>query len=58
MKIEEKIMKIDEEECKCTSPEIKEKHPEGCSLNQVIKCHGHQSINELLKHIKLDETKK
>jgi len=51
-------MKIDEEECKCTSLEIKEKYPEGCSLNQVIKCHGHQSINELLKHIKLDETKK
>ena len=38
-------------------PEIKETHPEGCTLNQIIKCHGDQPINELLKHIQFDEEK-
>lgn len=50
-------MKINEEECDCDCPEIKEKHPEGCTLNQVIKCHGDQPINDILKHIKLEEKK-
>ncbi len=45
------------EECACDKPEIKENFPEGCSLNQIIKCHGDQSINELLKHIQLEEEK-
>ena len=51
-------MKINEtEECECDKLEIKNKHPEGCTLNQIIKCHGDQPINELLKHIKLEEEK-
>ena len=49
------MMKIEEKRCECDKPEIKEMYPEGCSLNQVIKCHGDQSINELLKHIKTDK---
>ena len=39
------------EKCDCSHPEIKENHPEGCTLNQVIKCHGEQSAIELLNHI-------
>ncbi|MFX1571769.1 MAG: hypothetical protein ACFFB0_03395 [Promethearchaeota archaeon] len=51
-------MKLKErEECACDKPEIKEKHPHGCSLNQIIKCHGDQPINELFKHIQLEEEK-
>ncbi|MFX1502839.1 MAG: hypothetical protein ACFFDH_17900 [Promethearchaeota archaeon] len=52
MKIKETV------ECECDKPEIKEKHPQGCTLNQIIKCHGDQSINELLKHIQFEEEKK
>ncbi|MFX1385202.1 MAG: hypothetical protein ACFFBP_22540 [Promethearchaeota archaeon] len=49
-------MKIKETEiCDCDKPEIREKYPKGCSLNQIIRCHGDQSINELLKHIELEE---
>ncbi|MFX1394251.1 MAG: hypothetical protein ACFFAH_11815 [Promethearchaeota archaeon] len=51
-------MKLKEEECDCTYPEIKEKHPHGCSLNQIIKCHGDQPLNELLKHIQFEEDEK
>ena len=52
-------MKIKEtEECACDKPEIKEAHPEGCTLNQIMKCHGDQSINEFLKHIQLEEKDK
>jgi len=51
-------MKLKEtEECACDKPEIKEKHLEGCTLNQIIKCHGDQPIDELLKHIQLEEEK-
>ncbi|MFX1389288.1 MAG: hypothetical protein ACFE9Z_04400 [Promethearchaeota archaeon] len=51
-------MKIKEtEECVCDNLEIKEKHPLGCTLNQIIKCHGDQPIDELLKHIHLEEDK-
>ncbi|MFX1310895.1 MAG: hypothetical protein ACFE8C_14455 [Promethearchaeota archaeon] len=46
------------EKCACDKPEIKEKHPLGCTLNQIIECHGDQPINELLKHIKLEEEEK
>ena len=50
-------MKIKEiEECECDKPDIKAKFPNGhCSLNQVIKCHGDQSIDELFKHIQLED---
>ena len=48
-------MKINEEECNCTSPKIKEEHPQGCTLNQIIKCHGDQPIKEILKHIEPEE---
>jgi len=49
-------MKLKEvEECSCTKPEIKEKFPTGCSLNQIIKCHGDQPIGELLKHVELEK---
>ena len=52
-------MKIKEnEECACEKLDIKEKHPEGCTLNQIIKCHGDQPINELLKHIQLEDEEK
>ena len=47
-----------EEECACDKPEIKELHPQGCTLNQIIKCHGDQPIDELLKHIQLEEEEK
>jgi hypothetical protein len=51
-------MKIKEtEKCACDKLEIKEHHPEGCTLNQIIKCHGNQPINELLKHIQLEDEK-
>lgn len=57
--MELKKMKLKEvEECDCIEPEIKEKFPNGCSLNQIIKCHGDQPIGDLLKHIKLEEEEK
>ena len=44
------------EECECDKPEIKAKFPRGsCSLNQIIKCHGDQPIDEILKHIQVDD---
>ncbi|MFW9773110.1 MAG: hypothetical protein ACFFEO_13225 [Candidatus Thorarchaeota archaeon] len=53
-------MKIKEvNECACDKPEVKDKFPGGhCSLNQIIKCHGDQPINELLKHAQIEEVKK
>ena len=49
-------MKIKEVEgCECDRPDIKENHPKGCTLNQVIKCHGDQPIEELLKHLEVEE---
>ena len=49
-------MRLKESEgCDCTHPEISEGHPEKCTLNQIIKCHGDQPFNELLKHIKLND---
>jgi len=48
-------MKLKEVEgCNCTKPEIKERFPTGCSLNQIIKCHGDQPIGELLRHFELE----
>ena len=43
------------EEYECDHLDIKEKHPNGCTLNQIIKCHGDQPLGELLKHLKLDK---
>jgi len=43
------------EDCECTKPEIKETFPNGCSLNQIIKCHGDQPVEEFLKHIELEK---
>lgn len=43
------------EGCACDHPEISKGHPEGCTLNQVIKCHGDQPISEIFKHIELDK---
>jgi hypothetical protein len=52
-----KINKIND--CNCDKPEVKEKFPGGnCSLNQIIKCHGDQPIDELLKHLQFEEGKK
>jgi len=49
-------MKLKEiEDCDCSNPEIKVKHPSGCTLNQILKCHGDQSIGEILKHIELEK---
>lgn len=50
-------MKIKESKgCNCDKPEIKEKFTGGyCSLNQIIKCHGDQPIDELFKHVELEE---
>ncbi|MFX1498000.1 MAG: hypothetical protein ACFFBH_10760 [Promethearchaeota archaeon] len=53
-------MKIEEvNKCACDKPEVRNKFPGGyCSLNQIIKCHGDQPINELLKHVQIEEVKK
>jgi len=51
-------MKLKDKECDCTHPEIMEKHPNGCTLNQIIKCHGDQPISELLKHIEIKKKEK
>ena len=53
-------MKIKEvNECACDKPEVRDKFPGGhCSLNQIINCHGDQPINELLKHVQIEEEKK
>ncbi|MFX1379684.1 MAG: hypothetical protein ACFFA4_11405 [Promethearchaeota archaeon] len=51
-----KLQKIGE--CACDKPEIKNMHPQGCTLKQIIKCHGDQPIDELLKHIQLKEEDK
>ncbi|MBD3214564.1 MAG: hypothetical protein GF311_18280 [Candidatus Lokiarchaeota archaeon] len=50
-------MKVKESEgCACDKPDIKEKFDGGhCSLNQIIKCHGDQPIDELFKHIELEK---
>ena len=50
-------MKLEEEGCECTNLEIKEGSPKGCTLNQIIKCHGDQPINDILKHIQIKEKK-
>ena len=42
------------EKCECDKPEIKDQFQRRCcSLNQIIKCHGDQPVDELLKHIDL-----
>lgn len=43
------------EECECNKPEIKAKFLNGCSLNQIIECHGDQPFNEILKHFELEK---
>lgn len=50
-------MNIKKEGCDCDHPEILERHPNGCTLNQIMKCHGEQSINELFKHVQLEDEK-
>lgn len=51
-------MKIKQsEQCKCDKLEIKSEFPKGCSLNQIIKCHGDQPLSEIFKHIQLEEEK-
>ncbi|MFX1274749.1 MAG: hypothetical protein ACFFAT_06840 [Promethearchaeota archaeon] len=51
-------MKIEQvEDCECDHLDIKEKHPNGCTLNQIIKCHGDLPFEEILKHIKLNTEK-
>jgi len=48
----------EKEDCECDKPEIRDKYPRGCcSLNQIIKCHGDQPLDELLKHIQLEKEK-
>ena len=51
-------MKLKDEECEYNFPEIKKNHPQGCTLNQIIKCHGDQPLEELLKHIHLEGDEK
>ncbi|MBY8985917.1 MAG: hypothetical protein KGD65_12660 [Candidatus Lokiarchaeota archaeon] len=42
------------EGCACDKPEIRDQFSRGsCSLNQIIKCHGDQPVDELFKHIEL-----
>ncbi len=48
-------IKIKEEECTCDKPEIKKKYPRGCTLNQIMICHGDQPIEEFLKHIQIEK---
>jgi hypothetical protein len=45
------------DECACDKPKIKEGSPKGCTLNQIIKCHGDQPIEEIFKHIQIEEDK-
>ncbi|MHA1491699.1 MAG: hypothetical protein ACTSRI_18840 [Promethearchaeota archaeon] len=40
-----------EHECECDRPEISKDHPGGCTLNQIIKCHGDQPLKDILKCI-------
>ena len=48
-----------ENEYVCYHTEVRDKFPGGhCSLNQIIKCHGDQPFNELLKHVQLEEENK
>ncbi len=44
-------------DCNCDKAEIKKNFPKGCSLNQIIKCHGEQPIEEIFKHIQIEEEK-
>ena len=37
------------EECECDKPEIRESFKEGCSKEQIIKCHG-AKFYENLEH--------
>ncbi|MBD3254181.1 MAG: hypothetical protein GF383_03770 [Candidatus Lokiarchaeota archaeon] len=53
-------MKIKQtEECECDKPDIRYKFPRGCcSLNQIMKCHGDQPVDELFKHLKIEKEEK
>ncbi|MBD3194492.1 MAG: hypothetical protein GF317_05510 [Candidatus Lokiarchaeota archaeon] len=43
------------EGCACDKPHIKEKFEgRNCSLNQIIKCHGDQPIDELINHLEIE----
>jgi len=48
---------MSEPKSKCDHPEIKAEHKEGCSLNQMIKCHGNEPFKDLLKRTLIDEDK-
>jgi hypothetical protein len=49
-------MKINHsEKCDCDKPEIKKNFPKGCSLNQIIKCHGDQPIGEIFENLEIKE---
>ncbi|MFX0070506.1 MAG: hypothetical protein ACFFAO_05380 [Candidatus Hermodarchaeota archaeon] len=46
-----------EHECDCDKPEIRDKSPEGCTLNQIIKCHGDQPLKNIIKWIEEEQEK-
>jgi hypothetical protein len=49
-----KMSEEQSERCMCDQPEIRDQFPRSCcSLNQIIKCHGDQPVDELFKHIEL-----
>lgn len=37
------------EDCECDKPEIRDSFKEGCSKEQIIKCHGEEFWNSLKK---------
>ena len=39
----------EEKECNCDKPEILAQNPEGCTLNQVIKCHGDEPFKVIIE---------
>ena len=45
------------EDCVCDKPDIKKNFPKGCTLNQILKCHGDEPIEEIFKNIEIEEEK-
>lgn len=35
------------EECECDKPEIRDSFKEGCSREQIVKCHGKEYLEKL-----------
>ena len=55
--LSKKVKNMSEHKSKCDHPDIKAEHKEGCTLNQMIKCHGNEPFKDLLKRTLIDEDK-